>query len=388
MKVPILDLKAQYKGIEKEIDTAIKRVCESGAFILGDEVAKFEEEVASYCRVHYGIGVSSGTDSILISLMVLGIKPGDEVITSAYSFFATAGVISRLFAKPVFVDIEENTFNIDPSLIEEKITERTRAILPVHLFGQVADMEPIMGISKKYNLPVIEDAAQAIGAQYKDGKVAGTIGDTGCLSFFPTKNLGGFGDGGMVLTRSQDLAERIRILRVHGAKPKYYHKTIGGNFRLDSLQAAILRVKLKYLDNWTEKRQKNAENYERLFSESKLEEFVLLPKAIYHHHIYNQFIVRINPVRKSSSSPQLGSSNGVKERDSLRGFLKKNGIDTAIYYPVSLPLQECFKELGYKEGDFPEAERASKDTISLPVYPEITFAQQKYVVEKINEFFS
>ncbi|MCK4244300.1 MAG: DegT/DnrJ/EryC1/StrS family aminotransferase [Candidatus Omnitrophica bacterium] len=386
MKVPLLDLKAQYKRTEKEIDRAIKRVCESGRFILGDEVAKFEEETASYCKVNYGIGVSSGTDALLISLMALGIKPDDEIITSAYSFFATAGVISRLFAKPVFVDIEEDTFNINPSLIEEKINERTKAILPVHLFGQVAEMEPIMEISKRYNLPVVEDAAQAIGAQYKDGKVAGTIGDMGCLSFFPTKNLGGFGDGGMVLTKAEGLAEGIKILRVHGAKPKYYHKTIGGNFRLDSLQAAILRVKLKYLDDWTEKRQKNCQNYERLFSESGLggldksspyiDKFIHLPKAIYKekgvkkYHIYNQFIVR------------------VKERDSLRDFLKKNGIDTAIYYPLPLPLQECFKELGYKEGDFPESERASKETLTLPIYPEITLKMQEWVVDKIKEFFS
>ncbi len=371
MKVPLLNLKAQYKGIEKEIDEAIKRVCESGQFILGDEVVKFEEELASYCKANYGIGVSSGTDALLISLMALKIKPDDEIITSAYSFFATAGVISRLGAKPVFVDIEDDTFNINPSFIEEKITEMTKAILPVHLFGQVADMEPIMELSKRYNLPVVEDAAQAIGACYKDGKVAGTIGDAGCLSFFPTKNLGGFGDGGMVLTRDKELAERIKILRVNGAKPKYYHKTIGGNFRLDAIQAAILRVKLRWLEHWTEERQKNSQNYERLFSEKGLDKFIHLPKAIYkNYHIYNQFIIR------------------TKERDELRDFLKKNGIDTAIYYPLPLPLQECFKELGYKEGDFPEAERASKETLALPVYPEITLKMQEYVVEKIKEFFS
>jgi len=388
MKVPILDLNAQHKKIEEEINQAIKRVCASGQFILGDEVAKFEEEIASYCKVDYAIGVSSGTDSLLVSLMALGIAPGDEVITSAYSFFATAGVISRLSAKPVFVDIEPETFNINPFLIEEKITGKTKALLPVHLFGQVAEMSPVMQLAEKYNLAVIEDSAQAIGAQYKDGRIAGTIGDAGCLSFFPTKNLGGFGDGGMVLTRDKKFSEKIRILRVHGARPKYYHKVIGGNFRLDSLQAAILRVKLKYLDEWTEKRQENGRNYRQIFIEKGLEELVHLPKAIYHphltppplrgrieergirnYHIYNQFVIR------------------VKKRDQLKEFLEENGVDTAIYYPISLPLQECFKGLGYRSGDFPQAERAAKETLALPIYPEITREMQGYVVEKIKEFY-
>ena len=388
MKVPILDLNAQHKKIEEEINQAIKRVCASGQFILGDEVAKFEEEIASYCKVDYAIGVSSGTDSLLVSLMALGIGPGDEVITSAYSFFATAGVISRLSAKPVFVDIEPETFNINPFLIEEKITGKTKALLPVHLFGQVAEMSPVMQLAEKYNLAVIEDSAQAIGAQYKDGRIAGTIGDAGCLSFFPTKNLGGFGDGGMVLTRDKKFSEKIRILRVHGARPKYYHKVIGGNFRLDSLQAAILRVKLKYLDEWTEKRQENGRNYRQIFIEKGLEELVHLPKAIYHphltppplrgrieergirnYHIYNQFVIR------------------VKKRDQLKEFLEENGVDTAIYYPISLPLQECFKGLGYRSGDFPQAERAAKETLALPIYPEITREMQGYVVEKIKEFY-
>ncbi|PIV63371.1 MAG: transcriptional regulator [bacterium (Candidatus Ratteibacteria) CG_4_10_14_3_um_filter_41_18] len=388
MKVPILDLNAQHKKIEEEINQAIKRVCASGQFILGDEVAKFEEEIASYCKVDYAIGVSSGTDSLLVSLMALGIAPGDEVITSAYSFFATAGVISRLSAKPVFVDIEPETFNINPFLIEEKITGKTKALLPVHLFGQVAEMSPVMQLAEKYNLAVIEDSAQAIGAQYKDERIAGTIGDAGCLSFFPTKNLGGFGDGGMVLTRDKKFSEKIRILRVHGARPKYYHKVIGGNFRLDSLQAAILRVKLKYLDEWTEKRQENGRNYRQIFIEKGLEELVHLPKAIYHphltppplrgrieergirnYHIYNQFVIR------------------VKKRDQLKEFLEENGVDTAIYYPISLPLQECFKGLGYRSGDFPQAERAAKETLALPIYPEITREMQEYVVEKIKEFY-
>ncbi|PIW73709.1 MAG: transcriptional regulator, partial [bacterium (Candidatus Ratteibacteria) CG_4_8_14_3_um_filter_41_36] len=346
------------------------------------------EEIASYCKVDYAIGVSSGTDSLLVSLMALGIAPGDEVITSAYSFFATAGVISRLSAKPVFVDIEPETFNINPFLIEEKITGKTKALLPVHLFGQVAEMSPVMQLAEKYNLAVIEDSAQAIGAQYKDERIAGTIGDAGCLSFFPTKNLGGFGDGGMVLTRDKKFSEKIRILRVHGARPKYYHKVIGGNFRLDSLQAAILRVKLKYLDEWTEKRQENGRNYRQIFIEKGLEELVHLPKAIYHphltppplrgrieergirnYHIYNQFVIR------------------VKKRDQLKEFLEENGVDTAIYYPISLPLQECFKGLGYRSGDFPQAERAAKETLALPIYPEITREMQGYVVEKIKEFY-
>lgn len=377
MNVPLLDLKAQHDPIHKEILAAIEQVIRSQAFILGPEVKKLEERVASYCQTQFAIGVSSGTDALLVALMALGVGPGDEVITTPYSFFATAGVIARVGAKPVFVDIDPKTYNLEPSKVEQAITPHTKVILPVHLYGQCAEMNPIVEVARKHGLRVIEDAAQAIGAEYPGGRRAGSMGDVGCLSFFPSKNLGALGDGGMVVTNDQDLAEKVRILRVHGGKPKYYHKLIGGNFRLDTIQAAVLHVKLNYLDLWTKQRQDNAKQYVKLFTESGLVEKagIHLPEAVNekhgvrNYHIYNQFVIR------------------VPRRDALREYLKENGISTEVYYPVPFHLQECFQSLGYKEGNFPEAERAAKETLALPIYPELTCGMQEQVVGKVSEFY-
>ena len=364
MQVPLLDLKAQYATIKDEIKAAIDEVLESQYFILGPKVQQFEEEIAKYCNVQHAVGVASGSDALLLALMAIDVGYSDEVITTPYTFFATAGSISRLGAKPVFVDIDAKTYNINPELIEEKITDKTKAIIPVHLYGQCADIDPILEIGKKYNLCIIEDAAQAIGAEYK-GRKAGSMGDLGCLSFFPSKNLGGYGDGGMVITNNTELAEKIRVLRAHGAKPKYYHSLIGLNSRLDALQAAVLSVKLKYLDGWSKARRQNAENYNHLFSDTD----VITPYTEpYNYHIYNQYIIR------------------VSKRDELQEFLKERNIGTAIYYPVSLHLQECYADLGYREGDFPEAEKASQETLVLPIYSELTKEQQIAVVEAIKEF--
>lgn len=377
MKVPLLDLKAQHDPIQKEILQAIEQVIHRQAYILGPDVKKLEERIAAYCQVQFGIGLSSGTDALLVALMALGIGPGDEVITTPFSFFATAGVIARLGARPTFVDIDPVTYNIDPNKIDPAVTSRTTAIIPVHLYGQCADMTPILKMAERHHLMVVEDAAQAIGADYRDGRRAGSMGVLGCLSFFPSKNLGGLGDGGMVVTNDAALAEKVRILRVHGGKPKYHHKIIGGNFRLDSLQAAVLNVKLNYLDGWTKRRRENAERYASLFKESGLVEKVdlELPEPVYaetgvsHPHIYNQFVIR------------------VRERDRLQEYLKQNEIGTEIYYPVPFHLQECFRYLDYKEGDFPEAELAAKGTLALPIYPELSFEMQDKVVQKIIEFF-
>jgi dTDP-4-amino-4,6-dideoxygalactose transaminase len=378
MGVPLLDLKAHHEPLYKELLAAIEQTVRSQAFILGPEVKKLEEQVASYCHTQAGIGVSSGTDALLVALMALEIGPGDEVITTPFSFFATAGAIVRVGAKPVFVDIERVTFNLDPRRIAKTVSPRTKAIIPVHLYGQCADMTPILETAAAHRLAVIEDAAQAIGAEYQDGRRAGSMGTVGCLSFFPSKNLGALGDGGMVVTNDAELAERIRILRIHGGKPKYYHKIIGGNFRLDTLQAAVLSVKLNYLDGWTKRRQENAQRYEALFKESGLlkEGWVRLPEPVYrnsgckHYHIYNQFVLR------------------VERRDELMAYLKQKGIGTEIYYPVPFHLQECFRYLGYKEGDFPESERAAKETLAIPIYPELIPAQQEQVVESIGEFYT
>ncbi len=368
--VPLLDLKAQYNTIRDKIEPVIKEVIESQYFILGPKVLELEKKVADYSNTKFGIGVSSGTDALLIALMALDLKPGDEVITTPYSFFATAGVIDRLGAKPVFVDIDPKTYNINPNKIEAVITEKSKAIIPVHLYGQMADMDPIMNIAEKHQLFVIEDAAQAIGSEYYDGRRAGSIGDIGCFSFFPSKNLGGFGDAGMVVTNNETLAEKLTKLRVHGSKPKYYHKIIGGNFRIDSLQAAVLSVKLDYLDQWTAGRQKNAENYDKLFLNTELKDSLILPTiATSYRHIFNQYIIRVN------------------NRDDLLKYLKENNIGCEIYYPVTLDRQECFSYLGYAKGTFPEAEKASKDTIAIPIYPELTIEQQKYVVSKFVEFY-
>jgi len=387
MQVPLLDLKLQYKSLKKELDDAIIKVAESQHFILGPEVTSMEKNFCSYLGCKHSLGVSSGTDALLLALMAIDIKPGDEVIVPTYSFFATAGVVSRLFAVPVFVENDPVTFNIDPKDFERKITPKTKAVIPVHLYGQSADMDDIMKIAKAHNLIVIEDAAQAIGTQYKDGRFVGTIGDIGCFSFFPSKNLGCYGDGGLVTTNNDELAKILSIKRVHGGEPKYYHKVIGGNFRIDALQAAVLKVKLPHLDKWSEKRRQNANRYTQLFKEAGLAEQtgktsfdsknkVLLPKAVYdfgkvkNYHIYNQYIVR------------------VEDRDKLREFLTKNEIGTEIYYPVPFHLQECFKVLGYKKGDFPVSEFAADKSLALPIFPELSDDQLVYVVDTFKKFFN
>jgi dTDP-4-amino-4,6-dideoxygalactose transaminase len=376
--VPLLDLKAQYATIKDEVRAAIDRVVESQHFILGPEVEALEAAVAAYSQCKYGVGVSSGTDALLVALMAIDIKPDDEVITTPYTFFATAGAIARLNAKPIFVDIDPRTYNIDPAKIESAITERTRAIIPVHLYGQMADMNPIMEIAKRHKLYVIEDAAQAIGAEYEERR-AGSIGHFGCFSFFPSKNLGGFGDGGLVTTNDEDLADRIKLLRNHGYRPKYYNKVVGGNFRLDALQAAVLRVKLNYLDGWTEARQCNADVYRLRFTESdltvttnsfnELQKGIVLPLEFPGcRHIYNQFIIRSN------------------SREELIQYLKAQQIGSEVYYPLPLHMQECFASLGYKEGDFPHSERAARETLALPIYPELTEEMIAAVVDVIAAF--
>ncbi len=368
MNVPLLDLRAQYATIRDEIRGVIDRVCDSQHFILGSEVAALEEEVASFCGARFAVGVSSGTDALLAALMAIGVGPGDEVITSTYSFFATAGVIARLGAKPVFVDIEPTTFNLIPKAAVERINSRTKAIVPVHLFGRCAEMDLLLEATHARNIPLIEDAAQAIGAFDTKARTAGTMGAIGCLSFFPSKNLGAFGDGGMVVTNDEGLAETVRILRVHGSKPKYFHRIVGGNFRLDALQAAILRVKLKYLKGWTASRRANANRYRELFREAALLDRITLPEDVL-GHIYNQFVIC------------------VRDRDGLQAFLKEQGIGTEVYYPLPLHLQECFKDLGYSKGDFPNAEQASADSLAIPVYPELSAAEQQHLVGQIAQFF-
>ncbi|MHB8482599.1 MAG: DegT/DnrJ/EryC1/StrS family aminotransferase [Nitrospiria bacterium] len=370
MKVPLLDLKAQYQTLKKEILPVIEEICENQTFILGPRVESFEQKVSQFLNVPYAVGVASGTDAILLALMAVGVQAGDEVITTPYTFFATGGSISRLGAVPVFVDIRRDTFNIDEKQIPLKITSKTKAIIPVHLYGQASEMDNISRIGEKNTIAVIEDAAQAIGAGYKKTKVGG-IGTFGCFSFFPSKNLGGFGDGGMVTTRFPDLAEKIKSLRVHGSLKRYYHDEIGCNSRLDTLQAAILEIKLKYLDQWTIKRQKNAALYEKLFEAVQLKEFIQTPVTQPDTlHVYNQYVIR------------------TKKRDELKTFLNGREIGTEIYYPVPLHLQKCYEPLGYKKGDFPESEKASDETLALPIYPELTEHQQAYVVENIKKFFS
>ncbi len=387
MNVPLLDLKIQYNALKTELDNALLKVAESQYFILGKEVDDFEKEIANYIGCKYAYGISSGTDALLLALMALGIQPDDEIIVPTYSFFATAGVVARLNAKPILVDSDPVTFNINPSLIEKKITSKTKAIIPVHLYGQSVEMEEIVSIAKKYNLKIVEDAAQAIGVQYKDDRSVGTIGDVGCFSFFPSKNLGCFGDAGLVTTNDEKIAEQLQIMRVHGGKPKYYHKVIGGNFRIDAIQAAVLRVKLPHLDSWCEGRRTNAELYNQLFISHKLAsetgkinysetEKVLLPKAVYksssikNYHIFNQYIIR------------------VEKRDELRKFLSENNIASEIYYPVPFHRQECFKYLNTNDSDFPVANNSAEHSIALPIYPELTKEHISYVVETINKFFN
>jgi dTDP-4-amino-4,6-dideoxygalactose transaminase len=386
MKVPLLDLRKQYRAIKVPILREIRRVLETQALILGPEVDRFEEEVADFCRIPHAVGVASGSDALLISLMALGVGQGDRVVTSGYSFFATAGCISRLGATPVFVDIDPKTYNLDPNRLEDylkrirKKKERPKVLMPVHLYGQMADMTAMMRLARKYEMRVVEDAAQAIGAREKAGRngrnakdgIAGAVGDLGCFSFYPTKNLGGAGEGGMVITRDPALADKIRILRNHGMHPRYHHQLIGLNSRLDSLQAAILRVKLPYLEKWTQGRRANATRYRSLFADLGLDSSrILLPverKGVY--HIYNQFVV------------------AAKNRDGLRDHLSQRGIGSEIYYPIPLHLQECYRDLGYRQGDFPESEKAARETLALPIYPELTVAQQTYVVKTIHKFFT
>lgn len=377
MGVPLLDLKAQHARIGSEVMSAISAVMESQMFILGAQVTEFEKAVAEYSGCRHAVGVSSGTDALLVSLMAEGIGPGDEVITSPYSFFATAGCVTRVGARPVFVDIDPVSFNIDPSKVEAAVTPRTKAIIPVHLFGQMADMDPLMEIARSRRLVVIEDAAQSIGAEYK-GTRAGSIGHYGCFSFFPSKNLGGAGDGGMVTTNDDERAEKLRVLRNHGAKPKYFHGLIGGNFRLDTLQAAVLLVKLRHLDGWTAARQRNAETYRRLFHEAGVvgdgthmegRKGLALPAELpSRRHIYNQFVVRVD------------------RRDDLRAFLKERDIGHEVYYPVPFHLQECYADLGYREGRFPETESAARRALALPIYPELTEEMIAEVVGAITDF--
>ena len=386
MKVPLLDLKAQYDTIRPELEQAIHDVMESQQFILGPFVQQCEEAIAKYCSSPHGVGMSSGTDALLICLMAENVGPGDEVITTPYTFFATVGAISRLGATPVFVDIDPVTYNIAPDQIAARITPRTKAIIPVHLYGQSADMQAIMDVAAAHGVVVIEDAAQSLGAEY-NGRRSGTLGEYGCFSFFPSKNLGAAGDGGMVVTSDAARAEKLRILRAHGSSPKYYHRMVGGNFRLDALQAAIVSAKLRHLDSWTEGRRRNAERYNRLFAESGLTvcntreqvanrgnggrgaPHVVLPTETTQRHVFNQYVIR------------------VSARDELRAALQKKNVGTEVYYPVPMHAQECFRGLGYHVGDFPESETAAAQTLALPIYPELTDAQAAYVVHCIREFF-
>jgi dTDP-4-amino-4,6-dideoxygalactose transaminase len=365
MNVPLLDLKAQHAAIKTEVDAAIAEVLESQHFILGPKVEQCEKAIAAYSACAHGIGVSSGSDALLACLMAENIGPGDEVITTPYTFFATVGAIARLGATPVFVDIDPVNYNLATSQIASTITDRTRAIIPVHLYGQMADMEAVMSIADRRGLVVIEDAAQAIGAEDK-GRRAGSIGHYGCFSFFPSKNLGAAGDGGMIVTDSAERAEKLRCLRSHGSKPKYHHRIVGGNFRLDAIQAAIVSAKLPHLDGWTAARQRNAKRYDRLFAAAGLP--IGLPAVTTGRHIFNQYVIR------------------VPRRDDLQAHLRKNGIATEVYYPVPMHMQECFAYLGHSTGAFPESERAAAETMALPVHPELTEAQARFVVDSICGF--
>ena len=366
IRVPLLDLKRQYHGIKEEINSAIQDVLESQAFILGPQVNEFEGLFASYCNTNHAIGVSSGTDAILLALKSLGIGNGDEVITTPFTFFATVEAICNVGAKPVFADIDPETYNIRPDLIEKNVSKRTKAIIPVHLYGQCADMDPILEIAKKHDLRIVEDSAQSVGAEYKDRK-SGSLGDLGCFSFFPSKNLGGMGDGGMVTCNSKELEELIHMLRIHGGRPKNYHATLGINGRLDTIQASILIKKLEHLDDWCDKRRQKASYYTE-----KMKGFDLVtPKIMsFNKHVFHQYVIR------------------VKERDGLMEHLQANNIGCAVYYPVPQHLQECMADLGYKEGDLPETEKAAKETLALPIFPEITEGEQDYVIESIKDFFN
>jgi dTDP-4-amino-4,6-dideoxygalactose transaminase len=369
MHVPLLDLRAQHEALRSELAVAVERVFATQQFVLGPEVSAFESELSDYSEVGHAIGCGSGSDALLLALMALGVKAGDEVITAPFTFFATGGAIARLGARPVFADIEPQTFTLNPERVEAVITPRTRAIIPVHLYGQCADMDAINEIGRKHRLPVIEDAAQAIGARDR-GRRAGSMGLMGCFSFYPSKNLGGAGDGGMLTTNDDDLAKRLRALRVHGGETEYFHREVGINSRLDSLQAAVLRVKIKYLDGWSEARRRKARRYDEMLALADLK-FEVLPPFVREggEHIFHQYCIRV-----------------PKHRDSLMTHLQQQGIGTRVYYPVPLHLQECFSYLGYCEGDLPESEAAARETMALPCFPELTDEQQQYVVEGIRSF--
>lgn len=368
MNIPMLDLKEQYQGLKDEIFQSLDEVMSSSRFILGENVKRLETDIAAYSHVDHGIGVANGSDALHIALQAAGVGEGDEVITTPFTFFATGGAIARAGATPVYVDIDPVTFNINPVKIEKAVTERTKAILPVHLYGQMADMDGIVEIAKKYNLAIIEDAAQAIGARYKDRSV-GELSTAATYSFFPTKNLGAYGDAGMIVTREADLAEKCRVIRVHGSKPKYYHHVLGYNSRLDELQAAILNVKFPHLNSWGESRREKAAVYTQLLEES-LGDLIVTPKEMTDcYHVFHQYTIR------------------VPKRDELQSYLKEQGVATMVYYPKPLHLQPVFQHLGYREGDFPEAEKACREALSLPMFPELKREQQEYVVQKIVQFF-
>lgn len=386
MKVPLLDLRPQYLALKPQLDEALLRVAESQMFILGPEVAALEQEMAAYCGARHGIGVSSGTDALLVALMAMEIGPGDEVVTSPYTFFATAGTIARLGATPVFIDIDPESFNLDLGglesflhgacesrdglLFNRRSGRRVKAVMPVHLYGQAVDMDSLLRMVRRYCVYVVEDAAQAIGSEVDGGRRVGPLGDVGCFSFFPTKNLGGFGDGGLCTTNDDRLAARIRQLRVHGMEPKYYHALVGGNFRLDEIQAAILRVKLGHLDAWHAARQVNAQYYDHAFHVAGLGEVVVTPRRHPgYRHVYNQYVVR------------------VPDRDALRRYLAEQGVGSEVYYPVPLHMQECFAYLGYQPADCPESARAAAETLALPIFPELDQVQLQYVVDSVRRFY-
>jgi dTDP-4-amino-4,6-dideoxygalactose transaminase len=368
-KVPLLDLKAQFAAVRGEMLEAITRVCDSQHFILGPEVEGLERELAAFLDIPHAVGVSSGTDALLVALMALDVGPGDEVVTTPFSFFATAGSVARLGARPVFVDIDPRTFNMVAGAIESAVTPRTKAIVPVHLFGQSADMHGVLDVARRHSIPVVEDAAQAIGAKYCAQAVGG-LGAIGCFSFFPSKNLGAFGDAGLATTRDAALARKMRAIRQHGGEVKYHHDSVGGNFRLDALQAAVLRVKLPHLEGWTSARRRNADRYDAMFAEAGLTSAVMLPvRSPESTHIFNQYVIR------------------TPERDRLRVHLQERGVGTEVYYPIPLHQQPCFQGLGYSAGAFPNAEAAARDVLALPIYGELTEAQQAWVVQAIREFF-
>jgi dTDP-4-amino-4,6-dideoxygalactose transaminase len=373
MQVPLLDLKQQHAALREELGAALGRVLDSQQFILGEDVRLLETELARYTRASYAVGCGSGSDALLLALLALDVGAGAEVVTTPFTFFATAGAVVRAGARPVFVDIEPRTYNIDPTRIEEVVTERTRALLPVHLYGQCAEMDELLRLSKERGVRVIEDAAQAIGGEDAAGRSAGSTGDAGCFSFYPTKNLGAAGEAGLVTTNDAATAERLRRLRVHGGATEYHHDEVGFNSRLDTFQAAVLRVKLPHLDAWSDARRERADIYTRLLEDAGLLEFVTPPHVREGaRHIFHQYVVRVSAAR----------------RDALLEHLKADGVGTKVYYPVPLHLQPCFAYLGYREGDFPESERAARETLALPMFPELTRAQQEYVVETLRRFFA